>query len=400
MSATVAGAEYLVGLLTEFPPEDGPARETPITFDVDDPGRNRLPVVLDAIANVLRSDDTGGQITLKLATNKGELPERTLQHAQYLLNRLQGLGKRFCDMRKELKQDQDQERTNWMDETSFPRWLQDDYTIFHSARFDGGFINLGGTSPARKGLLTRLQKLAEDEDLRKEIARLQHIGRVLCWMLGVLNDDPSELPPADLDRMADGMAIICNETEVLLKDKSFLEIYSRREDPIKLRLLPPSVPQIPGPDEFLTFNACVIHRDGSVFLRLMVGGLMSLNKSLPELSIFSKKVIRAIPLSLTSAYQNSPACRAGLFLKALREAGHVFHTKGSHSKAYFSWKYPYQEIVDSKLCRDDRDKILRSFFNTLAETYVTRFGHQRGRAYSDSSTGSFSSVTRDVIFDF
>lgn len=102
------------------------------------------------------------------------------------------------------------------------------YTIFHSARFDGGFINLGGTSPARKGLLTRLQKLAEDEDLRKEIARLQHIGRVLCWMLGVLNDDPSELPPADLDRMADGMAIICNETEVLLKDKSFLEIYSRK----------------------------------------------------------------------------------------------------------------------------------------------------------------------------
>lgn len=64
MSATVAGAEYLVGLLTEFPPEDGPARETPITFDVDDPGRNRLPVVLDAIANVLVSQPKGEVIAV------------------------------------------------------------------------------------------------------------------------------------------------------------------------------------------------------------------------------------------------------------------------------------------------------------------------------------------------
>ncbi|PGH10748.1 hypothetical protein AJ80_07398 [Polytolypa hystricis UAMH7299] len=47
-------------------------------------------------------------------------------------------------------------------------------------------------------------------------------------MLGVLDNDPSELPPADLDRMVDGMATINNQVEVLLKkNQSYTKVCSR-----------------------------------------------------------------------------------------------------------------------------------------------------------------------------
>ncbi|PGH10749.1 hypothetical protein AJ80_07399 [Polytolypa hystricis UAMH7299] len=197
ISITVAGAEYLVGLLTELQPEDGPACETPIELDV--PIHNHLPVILDAIANVLvslpqgeviavgfqqRSDDTGGQVTLKLATNSGELSDRTLQHAQHILNRLQRLGKQFYDTRKERKQEQERSTTHetalgrvlssWMDETSFPKWLQDDVHWFRAEvyTFSLGKIRQRlykpwGRTTRAQGFIDSVANLPDDKDLKR-----------------------------------------------------------------------------------------------------------------------------------------------------------------------------------------------------------------------------------------
>ncbi|KAG5303506.1 hypothetical protein I7I50_10283 [Histoplasma capsulatum G186AR] len=84
------------------------------------------------------------------------------------------------------------------------------------------------------------------------------------------------------------------------------------------------------------------------------------------------------------------------FFNALHKVDCMFYVKGSHSKAYFPWKFPDVEMNSAKLLKSEKEKILKSFYSDLAATYTQRFNaKERLRRMSESSTGSTKPIARD-----
>ncbi|EGC49493.1 conserved hypothetical protein [Histoplasma capsulatum var. duboisii H88] len=83
------------------------------------------------------------------------------------------------------------------------------------------------------------------------------------------------------------------------------------------------------------------------------------------------------------------------FLKALRDNGIAFYTKGSHSKAYFPWKFPDLEMDWAMVPNESQTRITMSFFNNMSQIYAQRLREQKMmRKLSDSTTGSSSGTQR------
>ncbi|KAG5300066.1 hypothetical protein I7I50_06334 [Histoplasma capsulatum G186AR] len=84
-----------------------------------------------------------------------------------------------------------------------------------------------------------------------------------------------------------------------------------------------------------------------------------------------------------------------VFLKALRDNGIAFYTKGSHSKAYFPWKFPDLEMNWAMVPNESQTRITMSFFNTMSQIYAQRLHEQEMmRKLSDNTTGSGSGTRR------
>lgn len=88
------------------------------------------------------------------------------------------------------------------------------------------------------------------------------------------------------------------------------------------------------------------------------------------------------------------------FFGGLRNAGHMFYTKGSHAKAYFPWKFPDVEMDNTQLLQAEKVQILQFLCSRLAVTYTQRFqARERLRRFSDSSADPITGVTHDYETD-
>ncbi|EDN08745.1 predicted protein [Histoplasma mississippiense (nom. inval.)] len=84
------------------------------------------------------------------------------------------------------------------------------------------------------------------------------------------------------------------------------------------------------------------------------------------------------------------------FFNALHKVDCMFYVRGSHSKAYFPWKFPDVEMNTAKFLESEKEKILNSFYSDLAATYTQRFkARERLRRMSERSTGSTKPIPRD-----
>ncbi|KKZ68859.1 hypothetical protein EMCG_00030 [[Emmonsia] crescens] len=189
--------------------------------------------------------------------------------------------------------------------------------------------------------------------------------------------------------MADGMAIICNETEVLLKDKSFLKIYSlsnatgallsyaysprqyrRCLGRINFDVQRPCNTQgwisIPPPDGgWLNVSKQILARDkkesllkgieederpGYILEKRYKHQRSTIKIEAPvhckcALALYLLKESRSGHPALPSIGVSKLSCLpCWSFLKALREAGHVLHTKECHSKTYFPGNIPIKRL--------------------------------------------------------
>lgn len=89
------------------------------------------------------------------------------------------------------------------------------------------------------------------------------------------------------------------------------------------------------------------------------------------------------------------------FLSSLRKIDHIFYVKGSHSKAYFPWKFPEVEMGNARLRQEERDQILNYLYSSLADTYKRRLEAEEWlRKMSDSTVGSDDGIPyKDLSFD-
>lgn len=84
------------------------------------------------------------------------------------------------------------------------------------------------------------------------------------------------------------------------------------------------------------------------------------------------------------------------FFNALHKVDCMFYVRGSHSKAYFPWKFPDVEMNTAKFLESEKEKILNSFYSDLAATYTQLFkARERLRRMSERSTGSTKPIPRD-----
>ena len=88
-----------------------------------------------------------------------------------------------------------------------------------------------------------------------------------------------------------------------------------------------------------------------------------------------------------------------MFLEGLRTSGIAFHTKGSHGKAYFPWKFPAKELIDAGLPEEERSRLVSRFFENMSRIYPKRLLElEKARKLSDSLAESGSDVGRDFEF--
>jgi hypothetical protein len=72
------------------------------------------------------------------------------------------------------------------------------------------------------------------------------------------------------------------------------------------------------------------------------------------------------------------------FFEALREGGYNFHTRGTHSKAYFPWKYPDQELLE--ILPGEESELRNRLVARLIQSYAAQFRvTEKARSKSDSS---------------
>ena len=85
-------------------------------------------------------------------------------------------------------------------------------------------------------------------------------------------------------------------------------------------------------------------------------------------------------------------------LGALCKNGAKFHTRGSHGKAYFPWKYPDLELEETGLDKEAISAISKTFHDDISSTYENRFRHQvLSSAFLDGFTGTANSNEENLV---
>jgi hypothetical protein len=482
MSNTTANVELLVALLTEVDGQDPHRQECMV---LDDPIHDRMTVVLDAVANVLISKPKGEviavgfqqrqepdrEIILTVASNN-DLPDRTIQHARFLLDKLQNLGQEFATLRLETtaldNQSDDRVPSPWIDEHQLPDDLLEKSNLFRKDAFLFSLRKLrqrlnkpwSRTSRASAFIeyVDAVDSISRSKDLDNHelIGHLRLIRDVLEFALPVVNQNNNH-DPKDMAKLVDGMGQVDDalreiqrikaweaklfaiaETEfplerflkkavslssavdTLLKYAKSPRLYRRYLDRTKIHVQ--HLSNAPRPISLLTTgdwnDVCkevLLHHGATSLLESITD-----DRNRPGAVIRSRFENRdtvqapvhcecAVALHLLASGRAIPyigvsklSCLAcALFLKSLSCTGHRFYTKGSHGKAYFPWKYPDIEIAGSRISEGHRAEILKSFYESLSEIYVSRLqAREKLRKLSDSSAEISSGRTRKYKFSF
>ncbi|PGH14499.1 hypothetical protein AJ79_02992 [Helicocarpus griseus UAMH5409] len=283
------------------------------------------------------------------------------------------------------------------------------------------------------------------------VRSLKDIDYILSWVADLLQDYPQEIPEDDLDAFAEGMdrinvlirnvletsnwttqlfkvaseptfplerflrkmSSIPNAIDTLLKCAHSPRLYRRflAQQELKVKTLPnqPQQIRLPASDQWAETSKQLLANSAANFslndgkeenqpgysLCRRFSGVEIVHgpvhcECLLALHLLGEN--RTGVLSVQYLGVSKLSCLACWgFLKALRDNGIVFYTKGSHAKAYFPWKFLDQEVNQAGLPKEFQARITTSFFINMSEIYVQRLRDQkRIRKLSDSSTGSSS----------
>ncbi|ODH48502.1 hypothetical protein GX48_05369 [Paracoccidioides brasiliensis] len=246
MPKTAADVELLVALLTEVDGQDPPRREC---MALDDPIHDRMTVVLDAVANVLVSKPKGEviavgfqqrqepdrEIILTVASNSN-LPDCTLQHARFLLDKLHKLGREFADFRLKTtapdNQSDDWVSCPWIDEHQLPDDLLEKSNLFRKDAFLFSLPKLRqrlnkpwarmSLASAFIGYVDAVDSISHSKDLdnRELIGHLRLIRDVLDFALPVVNQNNNH-DPEDMAKLVDGMGQVDDALQEIQKIKAW-----------------------------------------------------------------------------------------------------------------------------------------------------------------------------------
>ncbi|ODH26133.1 hypothetical protein ACO22_04804 [Paracoccidioides brasiliensis] len=450
MPNTAADVELLVALLTEVNGQDPPRQEC---MALDDPIHDRMTVVLDAVANVLVSkpkeeviavgfqqrQEPDREIILTIASNN-DLPDRTLQHARFLLDKLHELGQEFANFRLEKTAPDDRVPSPCIDEHQLPHDLLEKSNLFRKDAFLFSLrklrqrLNKPWARTSRASAFIEYVDIVDSSPRSKDLDNCELIGHlrlirnVLRFALPVVNQNNNH-DPKDMAKLVDGMGqvdvalqkiqrinaweaklFVITETkfplerflkkvvslsravDTLLKYARSPRLYRRYLNRMKIHVQQlsnaPRPISLPTGDWNDICKEVLLHRAATSLLKLITDDCDQ-----------PGAVIR-------SRFENqdtvqAPVHSCALFLKSLSRTGHQFCTKGSHAKAYFPWKYPDIEIAGSRISEGHRAEILESFYESLSEIYVSRLqAREKLRKLSNSSAENGSSDTRMFEFSF
>ncbi|KLJ09027.1 hypothetical protein EMPG_15548 [Blastomyces silverae] len=250
--------EPVVALLTEVEISNELPRQA--EFTLDSPIHNRMPVILDAIANVLVSKPqgeiiavglqqptAGGIYTFVIGSN-GEIPDRTLEHAQDLVADLQSLGSHFSEFRRQgvaedpniqassttgvSEGELERESSPWMDENRFPTDLQAMVAAFRTKICLFALAKIKQRLEKRWGGTTRGQGFVDfaealpSNSQHRELQIIQDIYIIIRWMLRLFQMHPQQLPEEEIESLVEGMTHIGAAVDELLKIKAWtVEIF-------------------------------------------------------------------------------------------------------------------------------------------------------------------------------
>ncbi|PGH00384.1 hypothetical protein AJ80_09181 [Polytolypa hystricis UAMH7299] len=242
--------ETVVALLTEIEIPNEQPRQAEFTFD--NPIHNRMPIILDAISNVLVSKSrgeviavglqqptVGGIYTFVIASN-GVIPNSTLEHARDLVADLQSLGSNFTEFQKGVEDDNIQanntsvsegelERASspWMDENRFPIHLQTMVATFRAKICLFALPKIKQRLQKPWGGTTRGQSFVDfvetlpSNSQHRELQIIQDIYFIIRWMLRLFQIHPHQLPEEEIEPFVDGMTHIGAVVDELLKIKAW-----------------------------------------------------------------------------------------------------------------------------------------------------------------------------------
>ncbi|ODH53245.1 hypothetical protein GX48_00441 [Paracoccidioides brasiliensis] len=226
MPNTAADVELLVALLTEVNGQDPPRQEC---MALDDPIHDRMTVVLDAVANVLVSKPKGEviavgfqqrqepdrEIILTIASNN-DLPDRTLQHARFLLDKLHELGQEFANFRLEKTAPDDRVPSPCIDEHQLPHDLLEKSNLFRKDAFLFSLrklrqrLNKPWARTSRASAFIEYVDIVDSSPRSKDLDNCELIGHlrlirnVLRFALPVVNQNNNH-DPKDMAKLVDGM---------------------------------------------------------------------------------------------------------------------------------------------------------------------------------------------------
>ncbi|EER44067.1 conserved hypothetical protein [Histoplasma capsulatum H143] len=357
--------EHLIALLTEVDPQNELPRRA--NTPLEDTFHERLRIVLDAIASVLVSkprgeviavgmrsqqNGLGKKIILTLASNTG-IPKKTYQHARNLINDLKKLGADFADYRKSAEQEihtsqikpQQSEPgrvdSPEIDERNLPPHLRQKIYLFRRRVLLFALPKIHqrlhkGYKPTKSSRGLTFVRIAEELDINSNgsVNILKECSMIINWMLHHLPNNSRLFPIEKEDYVVEGLNSIAGMVDELFETKTWLADIPKTSSKID---------------------------------------------ALPYIGV-SK-------LSCVACWE---------FFNALHKVDCMFYVRGSHSKAYFPWKFPDVEMNTAKLLESEKEKILKSFYSDLAATYTQRFkAKERLRRMSESSTGSTKPIPRD-----
>ncbi|ODH37693.1 hypothetical protein ACO22_02603 [Paracoccidioides brasiliensis] len=455
MPKTAADVELLVALLTEVDGQDPPRREC---MALDDPIHDRMTVVLDAVANVLVSKPKGEviavgfqqrqepdrEIILTVASNSN-LPDCTLQHARFLLDKLHKLGREFADFRLKTtapdNQSDDWVSSPWIDEHQLPDDLLEKSNLFRKDAFLFSLPKLRqrlnkpwarmSLASAFIGYVDAVDSISHSKDLdnRELIGHLRLIRDVLDFALPVVNQNNNH-DPEDMAKLVDGMGQVDDALQEIQKIKAWeakLFAIAETEFPLE-RFLKKAVSLSRAVDTLLKYaKSPRLYRRYLDRTKIHVQQLSNAPRPISLLTtgdwndVCKEALLHHAATSLLelitedcnrpgavirSRFENqdtiqAPVHSCALFLKSLSRTGHQFCTKGSHAKAYFPWKYPDIEIAGSRISEGHRAEILESFYESLSEIYVSRLqAREKLRKLSNSSAEIASGGSRKYKFSF
>ncbi|EER45360.1 predicted protein [Histoplasma capsulatum H143] len=417
--------EHLIALLTEVNPQNELPRRAKIPLE--DPFHDRLRNVLDAIASVLISQPKGEVIAvgmqsqqngsekgiiLTLASNTG-INNKTFEHARELISDLKALGDDFAEHRKIVEQEtqisqiksQQSELSRAespeIDESKFSSHLRQKVHDFRAKVFLFALPKIYQRlhkryQPTRSSRGFAFVNLTNqlDVDSNDSAKILWDASRVINWMFHSLPKDSESFPDHMTHLLIKGLRGLAELVRQLFQMETWLSDFSKIPSEIRpqgatslLSDISKDVEKIPGFQLQTSFPGNTvqgkIHCECKLALHLVETSCSGLS-ALPYIGV-SK-------LSCLACWE---------FLSSLRKIDHIFYVKGSHSKAYFPWKFPEVEMGNARLRQEERDQILNYLYSSLADTYKRRLEAEEWlRKMSDSTVGSDDGIPyKDLSFD-